>query len=126
MLREYSALENEKLYHEDIAREILKIVEREFAEDLDLNKLSQKIYLSPYYIGSIFKKHTGITFVQYLNDFRIRRAKEMLRREDIKLTDLAYLVGINNPSYFTELFKQKYGISPGAYKELLKGMQKSV
>lgn len=122
ILSSYAAVVKENSCHEEIARKVIEIIEASFAEDLDLKRLSRQVYLSRYYVGSIFKKYTGMSFNQYLNEYRIRKAKEVLRNKDIKLNDLARSVGIHNPSYFSELFKKKYGLTPGAFKELMRGI----
>lgn len=126
ILSDYAAVEKANGCHEDAARRIIEIIETSYAEDLDLKRMAQEIYLSPYYIGSIFKRFTGKAFRQYLYEYRVRKAKEILQTQDVKLHELARSVGIHNQSYFSELFKQTYGLSPGAYRELMKGMQESV
>ena len=101
-----------------IIEQILKIVEERYSEELDLQIISEEIHLSPYYIGSIFKEYTGKNFNQYLNDYRINKAKEMLLSKNMKVSCLAEKVGIPNTSYFCTLFKSKFGISPGKYKKI--------
>lgn len=116
----------EDSYHAEIVRKVLVIIETSYCRNLDLKSISDEIYLSPYYIGSIFKKFTGKKFTQYLNEYRLRKAKKLLHESDLRINELAVAVGINNPSYFTELFKQMYGLSPAAYKDLIRGFPQSV
>ena len=92
-------------------------MEERYSEELDLQIISEEIHLSPYYIGSIFKEYTGKNFNQYLNDYRINKAKEMLLSKNMKVSCLAEKVGIPNTSYFCTLFKSKFGISPGKIQE---------
>ncbi len=107
------------VYSKDkIVQQILKIVEERYYEELDLKSISKEIHLSPYYIGSIFKDYTGKNFNQYLNDYRMNKAKEMLLSKNIKVSYLAEKVGIPNTSYFCSLFKDKFGISPGKFKKI--------
>lgn len=113
-------------YEDDVVKRVIELIEDRYADELDLKLVSEEIYLSPYYIGSIFKKHTGKMFTQYLNDYRINKAKELLQSRKIKVYHLAEAVGIRNTSYFCTLFKSKFSVSPGEYKELLKGGREGV
>lgn len=113
---------DKRSYNEDeVAKKVIEIIEGRYADELDLKLISGEIHLTPYYIGSIFKKNTGKQFSQYLNDYRIDKAKEMLQTRKIKVSHLAEAVGFRNSSYFCALFKNRFGISPGDYKDILKG-----
>ncbi|HAA25345.1 MAG TPA: hypothetical protein DCE11_04395 [Ruminiclostridium sp.] len=121
------AVNMEKDCREDkIARTVLKIIEEKYPEELNLKRISKEINLYPYYIGSIFKEYTGKSFNEYLNYYRIDKAKEMLHYKNMKVSDLAEAVGIPNASYFCCLFKKRFGISPGEYGELVNRRQKGV
>lgn len=112
------AVNTEKNCCEDhVARMVLEIIEERYSEELNLKRVSEVIHLSAYYIGSIFKEYTGTHFNQYLKDFRIQKAKEMLQQKNVKISDLAEAVGIPNTSYFCSQFKSKVGMSPGEYME---------
>lgn len=105
----------------EVTQRVIKIIDERYSEELDLKCISQVIHLTPYYIGSIFKKNTGKTFNQYLCDYRIDRAKEILQTGKVNVSRLSEAVGIKNTSYFCSLFKNRFGISPGDYKEIMKG-----
>jgi two-component system, response regulator YesN len=106
---------------EEVVRCILMIVERSYAEELDLAVLSEEIRLSPYYLGSLFKKRVGKSFSQYLAEYRLDAARRMLREEGAKLCDLSDAIGIHSPSYFSALFKKRFGISPIEYRRIERG-----
>jgi len=103
----------------NVARMVLKIIEERFMEELTLKRVSEEIHLYPYYIGSIFREYTGKSFNQYLNDYRLDKAREILDRKNMKICELAKAVGISNTSYFCSLFREKFGISPGEYVEVM-------
>ena len=65
-----------------------------------------------------FKTYTGKGFTEYLNDYRLARAAEMLRATDLSLLEIAARSGFENFSYFNRMFKRKYGISPGKYRDI--------
>ena len=111
---------------DEVAKKVIEIIEKKYADELDLKLISEEIHLTPYYIGNIFKKYTGKQFSQYLNDYRIDKAKEIHQSNKIKVGHLAEAVGIRNSSYFCVLFKNRFGISPGDYRDILKGRQEYV
>lgn len=67
----------------------------------------------------MFKKELGISFVDYLNDVRIEKAKELLKDVKYKTYEVAELVGIPDPHYFSKIFKKYSGMTPSEYKETL-------
>ena len=79
------------------------------------------LYMNVDYVSKKFLKDTGVKFSAYLTDVRIRRAKELLNKEEPdKIQNIAEEVGLgNNPQYFTQLFKRKTGITPSTYIEQL-------
>jgi len=103
----------------NVARTVLRIIEEKYSEELNLKRISEEIHLYPYYIGSIFKEYTGKNFNQFLNDYRIEKAKELMEGNNMKISDLAKAVGIPNTSYFCCLFKKRFGINPGEYMEII-------
>src|SRR5690606_17649476 len=83
---------------------VLTEVEREITENymdnLSLKSLSEKYYINSAYLGQIFKKQYGVSFKDYLNNYRIDRAAELLIRTDEKIYLVASAVGFNNTDYF--------------------------
>ena len=74
--------------------------------------------MSDSYFSSVIKKEVGISFVDYISQVRIRRAKELLRQKHVRIYEICQEVGIENPNYFSSLFKKIEGISPNAYRSL--------
>ena len=63
-----------------------------------------------------FKETMGVSFIQYLNDYRLEIAAELLTTTTDNILDIAFHTGFNNISYFNRCFKNKYGVSPGRYR----------
>ena len=74
------------------------------------------VYLSPSYLSRIFKKETGYTINEYLIQVRIEKAKRLLHRKDLRVTDVADAVGFDDQSYFTKVFRRMVGTTPLKYK----------
>ena len=88
-----------------------------YNEHITLEDMARKVYLSPSYFSRIFKKETGISFSSYLNRVRIEHSKELLRHQNLRLTDIALLSGFEDQSYFTKVFKKVTGTTPLHYRE---------
>lgn len=103
--------------HAGIIHRSVQYIHAHYAQHLTLESVAQQVYLSPTYFGRIFKESTGESFSAYLTRVRIQRSKELLRYENIRLTDIAQLVGFEDQSYFSRVFKRMEGISPRRYRE---------
>ncbi len=85
--------------------------------DLSLRELCSTLSISKSYFSPIFKSHTGMTFVEYLTQLRMERAKELLATEDLMGYEIAEEVGFKNAHYFSLTFKKQTGLSPTEYRE---------
>ncbi|NCA97968.1 MAG: response regulator [Clostridia bacterium] len=84
---------------------------------LSLMAVSNHANISLSYFSQIFKEETGKTFVEFLTEVRMEKAKELLRNTDRMLYDIAERVGYDNPAYFTVAFKKQVGLSPRDYRK---------
>lgn len=94
---------------------MVAFIRDQYDKDISLTDISEYLQLSSSYVSVIFKQYTGENFKDYLNIYRVKKAKEFLEREDVKIQDLALLVGCNNANTFIRIFKKYEGISPGQY-----------
>ena len=98
-----------------------RIILRKYPDPLfGLEQLCEEISISPAYFSTTFKKETGISFVQFLTNTRIEKAKELLRSSDYKTYEIAEKVGFSEPNYFSFTFRRNTGISPSQYKSQFK------
>ncbi|WP_139992677.1 response regulator transcription factor [Paenibacillus paridis] len=98
---------------------LLNYVHENYAQALSLKSLSQQYNIHPVYLGHLFQKETGETFTEYINKYRIGKAKEMLKETQLKVQEIALKVGYWETGYFYKQFKKYVGISPTDYKGLL-------
>ena len=101
--------------HEKITKAIVYIDEH-LQDRLGLETIAAQVNMSESYFSHLFKQTVGISFIEYLNDARIKRAQTLLTSTDLKINEIAALVGIQNPNYFSILFKKLRGISPIEYR----------
>ena len=112
---------NEKRNNKEeyVAKKVVQLIEDKYMADLSLKTISADVALSPNYLGSIFKRFTGRAFNDYLCEYRMEKAKELLKSPRNKVSTVAQKVGIPNTSYFCVVFKNIYGITPGEYQEIV-------
>ena len=96
---------------------IIEYIDHHYKEDLSRTTLADMVYLSADHLARIFKKETGETLVKYITDKRIHAAKELLSDTKTPIAQVASEVGYDNYSYFTKIFKEKTGFSPGDYRK---------
>ena len=92
-------------------------IEKNFQENINLNKISNYVSLSKNYFCNIFKKETGITIWDYLIRIRMEEAKRMLLETEQKTYEISERVGYDDPSYFGRLFKKYTGFTPMEFRE---------
>lgn len=86
-------------------------------EELSIVSVAAHVYLNPVYFGRVFKNTFRTTFKKYLLKQRMEKAKQLLVNSEESIGDICNQVGINNPSYFSHLFKQYTGKLPSEYKK---------
>lgn len=96
--------------------QVRKYLENHYCESISLDCLAEQFYIDKYYLTKIFKAQYDATINNYLNQIRIRKAKELLRFSDLPIEKIGENVGIPEPNYFARVFKKIEGISPSAYR----------
>lgn len=104
--------------YSDIIREAKHYIEENYMSDeVSLNTVSASVNMSPSYFSSVFSKESGKTFVEYLTEVRMEKAKEMLMCSSLKTSEIGYEVGYKDPHYFSYIFKKTQGCSPKEYRQ---------
>jgi two-component system response regulator YesN len=86
-------------------------------EPLSLEELAEKCHMSPKYLGNLFRKETGESFLAFVNQARLARAQHLLLHTNEKITQIAEKIGIQDPNYFSRFFKNRVGMTPNEYRE---------
>ncbi|ORC35135.1 hypothetical protein B4O97_10415 [Marispirochaeta aestuarii] len=103
--------------HADAIYRAVQFVHQNFAEKITLDAVAREVYLSPAYFSKVFKEELKVSFNNYLNRYRIDKARNILRNTSIPLVDVAAMVGYEDQSYFSKVFKKIAGVTPGRYRE---------
>jgi len=100
-----------------VLRKAVDFLHAHYHEQISLNEVAEHAFVSTYYISRMFKRETGKNFVDYLNDIRIEKAKELLKDVSLKNYEVAEKVGIPDAHYFSRLFKKHVGLTPTEFRE---------
>jgi two-component system, response regulator YesN len=99
-----------------LVRALVALVHTAYADDISLQAFSAEHNVSLAYFSRLFKVEVGMTFSDYLTQVRIEKAKELLARQDLRLSDISVLVGYDDPKYFGQIFRKVAGVSPLDYQ----------
>ncbi|GAE93432.1 DNA-binding response regulator [Gracilibacillus boraciitolerans JCM 21714] len=86
-----------------------------YDQEITLTEIADSFYVNRNYLSQLFKKITGETFVNYLNNYRIAKAKELLKEKRYMVYEVSEMVGYQNSTYFSQVFKAITGVSPSEY-----------
>lgn len=95
-------------------------IKNNFQNRIELTDLAKEVYLSPAYLGILFKQLCGLTFSEYLTEVRMKAAKSFLKDFKHSVSDVARLSGYKDAKYFSRQFKKYENVYPAEYRKLLK------
>jgi two-component system, response regulator YesN len=118
------AAERVRMRKTDVPLHKLKAVEKvktyiegHYTNELSLEEIGKYAGLSPSYVSYLFKSVTGENYTEYVKKIRMRKAKDLLKQLDLKVYEVADMVGYHEYKYFALQFKKMFGISPSEYRE---------
>ena len=100
-----------------LVKQASAFIQQNYTRSFSLDELSKKIGVSKSYLSRIFKTDTGISLWDYLNRYRIQKAKELLLLTDESITSIAADVGFEDVGYFGRVFREITGCSPRAFRQ---------
>lgn len=103
----------------DKLKHVLDYIETHYAEAISISELAKLCYFSDYYFMRFFKKHMGMTCIEYINNLRLEKSVELFEQGNTSILEVSLSVGFHNLSYFHRAFKKKYHMTPLSFiKEL--------
>ncbi|NJP41143.1 AraC family transcriptional regulator [Oscillospiraceae bacterium HV4-5-C5C] len=96
-----------------------------YMDDISLDDVSRKVNISPYYFSKLFRQEVGITFIEYLTDLRMSKARQLLEAGSLPIRDIGAAVGYQDPNYFSRTFKRLTGMTPSDYRVNIPGYRDS-
>ena len=98
-------------------QKVITYIDTDLTADLSLSAQATLLKLSPNYLSSLFKKETGTTLTNYVNNKRIEHAVYLLSSTDMQIQNIAQYCGIPDVNYFTKIFKKVMHKTPSEFKE---------
>ncbi|AQS55768.1 response regulator transcription factor [Novibacillus thermophilus] len=96
---------------------IKSIISDNLCEDITLEFIGRAVNLSPSYVSQLFKKETGVNFSEFVAETRINTAKKLLIETQLKVYDIARIVGYHSAKHFMTVFKRHTALTPTKYRE---------
>jgi two-component system, response regulator YesN len=111
-------LENKKFTRQrDTINLVVSYIEANyFKPEISSESVSEIVNLTPGYLGKLFSESNSKSINEYINELRMKRAKEELETSTASVNDVAIKVGFSNQSYFTAIFKKHFGVTPNQYR----------
>ncbi|MCY9694671.1 response regulator [Paenibacillus alginolyticus] len=101
----------------NVIERIRSLIDKRFAENLQVGDIAKEVYLSTTYLCLLFKQETGETINEYMTKVRVDKAKELLKDPANKFYEVCYAVGYSDPSYFSKIFKKHTGHTPSSFRD---------
>lgn len=101
----------------DMVHKATKYIDEHYHEEISLTSMSEMFNVESTYFSKMFKQENGKGMMQYVTEKRVERAKEYMRQEELNITEVAFLVGYDDYTYFNKVFKKLEGMSPRQYKQ---------
>lgn len=109
--------QGEKNRAEQAIQQVCRYIEANLDQDLSLTRLAQVIHFNPSYLSRMFKQEKGMNLSEYIENCRVRRAKELLKKSELKINEIGLMVGYDAPHSFTRFFKRMTGVTPLEYRD---------
>lgn len=106
----------------DLINKSLEYIKQNFYQDLSLGCVAEHMHMHPNYFGNLFKKRTGVSFLTYLTNVRIEKAKQLLDNPELKIYEICQIVGYYSPKHFSKVFKKNVNMTPNEYRSQKKDM----
>lgn len=104
-------------------KNILEYIEKKYDTEISIKYAASICGFSESHFMKIFKSFTGKSFTQYLNDYRLEVALNLLINSDLKIIDIAENIGFNNFSYFIRAFSKRYNVTPSEFRKKNKSLK---
>jgi len=100
-----------------IILEVIRYMEKHYNQNISLDQLASTFNISKQWLILRFKKEMNTTPINYLNNFRFKKAKELLLLKEMSISEVAFACGFDTLYYFTNAFKKHFGVSPGNWQK---------
>lgn len=103
--------------NDQVISKIIQYISKHYNQQLSLKEIADKFHFNYYYLSSYFSSHIAEGFSEYLNKVRVEKALELLRNEKIPVSEVSYMVGYSDHSYFCKVFKKFTKVTPTKFRK---------
>ncbi|MGE6663665.1 response regulator transcription factor [Paenibacillus xylanexedens] len=107
---------NKQMSIQTIVDKVQTYIEDHLSHGLSLDELGKVAHLHPVYFSKLFKQETGENVSNYISRKRLEKASQLLQDSELRVADIAQMVGYRKNQYFIQLFKVEYGVTPYQYR----------
>ncbi|WP_286229949.1 response regulator transcription factor [Neobacillus mesonae] len=123
ILREYCyeiilSITNQVHMRSPIVQNVLQFIHAHYDQGLSLKTLGQQFHVNAIYLGQLFQKEVGVVFSEYLNRYRLEKAKELLKTTHYRAGEIGKKVGYSDTTYFYKQFKKTVGTTPSEWRKI--------
>ncbi|KRE82496.1 AraC family transcriptional regulator [Paenibacillus sp. Soil766] len=101
----------------NLAHQMLEMIHAGFEQDITLESCAEQLKYHPVYVSRVFKKEIGVTFIDYLTNYRVNMAKKWLKETNMKISEIAERLTYTNSTGFIRTFRKLTGMTPGQYRD---------
>lgn len=105
----------------EIVHQVAKWIDEHYFEEISLSSLADRYYVDNTYLSKVFRQEMGENLIIYITKKRIEKAKEYMHQSEINLTEIAFMVGYDDYTYFSRVFRKNVGVSPRDYRSQCQG-----
>ena len=110
-------IKSKELSYKKEVNEIIKFIEKNIDKRITLVMVANAVNLNESYLSRIFKNETGKNLMYFINEVKMKKAKELLKQQDTLVKEVANSIGMTDQFYFNRVFKKFYGVSPSKFKK---------
>lgn len=108
----------EILSKSELVDKVIQYIGLHYKEEINLGDLAGEFFVVPTYLAKRFKEKKNCTVMQYLENVRLKKARELLETSSLSISDISLMVGYNDPNYFARSFKKVYELTPREYRNI--------
>ncbi len=118
LLNDVSAVLGSKIHSENpIIKKVCDYINENLSQEISLEQMADYVKVSSFYLSKLFKENKGVTFVNFLADRRLEKARTLLKETDLSIKEITAEVGYNDQNYFSRLFRNKFGVTPSDFRK---------
>jgi len=119
--RSYEVIPSQPLvesYDDKLMKNLMEVMEQNIDNaDLTVDELVSKIGIGRSVFFKKLKSLTGLAPIEFIREVRVKRAAQLIEAGEYTISQVTYMVGCNDPRYFSRIFKQRFGVTPSEYRD---------